>query len=59
MLKVPELTGSWRTVIHSADSAWKGPEQNLTSETTVSTGGELRLSPHSFLVIERPITEAV
>ena len=52
-LNLPDLAGKWTTVIHSADASWNGPERNLASEITLLTAGELRLSPHSFLVIER------
>jgi len=60
-LNLPELAGKWTTVIHSADASWNGPEENLAPQITLLTGGELRLSRHSFLVIERiqPNTEAV
>jgi hypothetical protein len=58
-LNLPELEGKWTTVIHSADSSWKGPEQNLAPELTILTAGELQLSPQSFLVIERSPTEAM
>jgi maltooligosyltrehalose trehalohydrolase len=52
-LNLPELAGKWTTVIHSADAAWNGPGQELLPEITLLTEGELRLSPNSFLVIER------
>jgi hypothetical protein len=52
-LNLPELAGKWTTVIHSADAAWNGPDQDLPSEITLLAEGELRLSPNSFLVIER------
>ena len=52
-LNLPDLAGKWKTVIHSADAAWNGPEQNLAPEITLLTAGELRLSPHSFLLLER------
>lgn len=52
-LNQADLAGKWRTVIHSADASWGGPESNLPTETTLSEDGELRLSPHSFLVIDR------
>ena len=52
-LNLPDLAGKWTTVIHSADSSWNGPEPNLAPEITLLTAGELRLSPHSFLVMER------
>ena len=52
-LNFPELSGTWATVIHSADASWNGPEPNLPSQITLLKTGELRLPPHSFLVIER------
>jgi hypothetical protein len=58
-LKLPDLAGDWTTVIHSADALWNGPDQNVAQQITLA--GELRLSPHSFLMIQRtsPNTEAV
>jgi maltooligosyltrehalose trehalohydrolase len=60
-LNLPDLAGKWSTVIHSADASWNGPERNLASQITLLPAEELRLSPHSFLVIKRPesTTEAV
>jgi maltooligosyltrehalose trehalohydrolase len=60
-LHVPDLAGKWTTVIHSADASWNGPEPNLAPEMTLLTADEFRLSPHSFLVMERiqPNTETV
>jgi len=52
-LNLPDLSGKWTAVIHSADASWNGPEPNLAPEITLLTAGELRLSPHSFLLIER------
>jgi len=40
-------------VIHSADASWNGPDHDVAPEMTLLAGGELRLSPNSFLVIER------
>ena len=51
-LSLPNLSGKWTTVIHSADSMWNGPEQNLAREITLSTPSEVHLSPHSFLLLE-------
>jgi maltooligosyltrehalose trehalohydrolase len=53
VLRLPDLSGDWTAVIHSADAAWKGPETNLAAEITLTTARELRLSPTSFLVMER------
>ena len=52
-LNLPDLSGKWTTVIHSADSMWNGPGHNLAREITLSTPSEVRLSPHSFLLLER------
>ena len=61
ILNLPDMVGRWKTVIYSADASWKGPESNPAREITLSTAGELRLSPQSFLVVERiqANTEAV
>ncbi len=50
---LPDLAGNWTKVIYSADASWKGPETNFASGIKLSTTDELRLSPHSFLVLER------
>ena len=52
-LKLPDLAGRWTKVIYSADASWNGPETNFASEIQLSSTDELRLSPHSFLVLER------
>ncbi len=52
-LNLPDLAGKWTTVIHSAASTWHGPEQNFPQEITLAKAGELHLSPHSFLLLER------
>ena len=52
-LNLPDLSGKWTTMIYSADSTWNGPEQNLGQEITLSKTGELHLSRHSFLLLER------
>jgi hypothetical protein len=52
-LNLPELAGNWTTVINSADTSWNGPVPDLEPETRLLAEGELRLSPNSFLVIER------
>ena len=52
-LKLPDLAGKWTKVIYSADASWNGPETNFASEIQLSSTDELRLSPHSFLVLER------
>lgn len=52
-LNTPDLAGRWTKLIYSADASWNGPEQNLASELTLSTVGELHLSPRSFLLLEQ------
>jgi maltooligosyltrehalose trehalohydrolase len=52
-LNLPDLAGKWTTVIHSADALWNGPDENFAPEITLSKAGEMRLLPHSFLVLER------
>jgi len=58
-LSLPDLAGDWTVVLHSADSSWRGPEQNLASGITLSAVAKVQLFPHSFLLIERPNTEAM
>ena len=60
-LNLPDMVGRWKTVIDSADASWNGPETNPAREITLLPAGELRLSPQSFLVVERiqANTEAV
>jgi len=60
-LNLPDMVGRWKMVIDSADASWNGPESNPAREITLLTAGELRLSPQSFLVVERiqPNTEAL
>lgn len=52
-LNLPDIVGRWKTVIYSANASWNGPESNPAREITLLTAGELRLSPQSFLVVER------
>jgi maltooligosyltrehalose trehalohydrolase len=52
-LNLPDLAGRWTKLVYSADVSWNGPEQNLAKELTLSTVGELHLSPHSFLLLEQ------
>jgi maltooligosyltrehalose trehalohydrolase len=58
-LYIPEMAGNWILVIRSSDSDWLGPEQKSSLEIAILAEGELRLSAHSFLLMERPITEAM
>ena len=52
-LNVPRLAGTWTRIIYSAASCWRGPAEDVASETTM--GAQLRMSPQSFLVIERTL----
>jgi maltooligosyltrehalose trehalohydrolase len=53
VLNLSELVGDWLTVIHSAGVEWSGPEPDPAPTITFADACELRLSPTSFLVIER------
>ncbi len=57
-LDLPEMTGDWTTVIDSADESWRGPGPGRGTRMNVSTEGQVRLHPHSFLVIARARTSA-
>jgi maltooligosyltrehalose trehalohydrolase len=53
MLDMPELAGTWITLISSADASWRGPAPNLAAQITLSAETGLQLCPQSFLVLER------
>ena len=53
-LNLPDVPGSWTTVINSADPSWNGPARNLAPQITLNPG-TLDLSPHSFVVAEQPL----
>jgi len=53
VLNLPDLAGTWTTVIHSADATWRGPEHDLAATITLAGSRDLRLAPTSFLVMER------
>ena len=53
VLNVPRLVGNWTRIISSAAAGWRGPEEDVAPETTLGT--ELRMSPQSFLVMERTL----
>ncbi len=53
VLNVSRLVGNWTRIIYSADALWRGPEENVAPEITL--GNELRMSPQSFLVMERTL----
>jgi len=51
-LNLPDIPGTWRMVMNSADASWSGPARNLANEITLTNGG-LKLSPYSFMVMEQ------
>lgn len=70
-LELPQISGTWMTLIHSADARWGGPgkrgaettgsETNIASNMTLTPSDGIRLAAQSFLVMKRnlPATEAV
>ena len=52
-LNVPELDGTWRSLIHSAARRWKGPEPDPAPVVNISADREIRVSPYSFLMFEQ------
>ncbi len=61
ILNRPDLVGEWNQLIYSAEGRWKGAETDRAAQIKLSTNDEIRLSPYSFLVLERiqRSTEAV
>jgi maltooligosyltrehalose trehalohydrolase len=57
VLNLSELLGDWVTVIHSAGAEWGGPVPDIAPTMTFAGACELRLSPTSFLVMERMVSE--
>ncbi len=53
-LNLPDIPGSWTTVLNSADSSWNGPAPILAHKLMLNTG-TLNLYPHSFVVAEQPL----
>ena len=51
-LNLPDIPGTWRMVMNSADASWHGPARRLANEITLNAGG-LELSPYSFVVMEK------
>jgi maltooligosyltrehalose trehalohydrolase len=50
---LPHLTGTWSTIICSADAQWRGPEANSLPQFNVPPSGEFRVPAQSFFVISR------
>ncbi|MFZ0735241.1 MAG: malto-oligosyltrehalose trehalohydrolase [Candidatus Sulfotelmatobacter sp.] len=51
-LKIPELAGNWKVMIHSAARRWNGPEPDPAPVIDISADKEIRVSPYSFLMLE-------
>ncbi len=49
---LPQLAGSWKTVIDSADVRWNGPRADSSTEIILSSSQTIRLCAHSFVVME-------
>jgi len=60
-LNLPDLSGDWNQLIYSAEARWNGPEADRAGEIKLLANDEIRLLPHSFLVLDRVqrTTEAV
>jgi maltooligosyltrehalose trehalohydrolase len=56
-LDLPDIPGTWRLVMNSADASWNGPARNLANEITLTKHG-LKLSPYSFVVMEQVMEQA-
>ena len=52
-LNLPDLSGDWSQLVYSAEARWNGTEPDRVAQIKLSTNDEIRLSPHSFLVLER------
>src|SRR5579863_9034945 len=52
-LSVPELAGNWKVMMTSASITWNGPEAEAASTLKIEADQELRISPVSFLVLEK------
>jgi maltooligosyltrehalose trehalohydrolase len=51
-LNLPDIPGTWRVVMNSADASWNSPGYDLPDQITLNAGG-LELSPYSFMVMEQ------
>jgi maltooligosyltrehalose trehalohydrolase len=48
----PELQGSWRTKVSSADATWGGPGENLPDKVRFSKPFVLQMHPQCFVLFE-------
>jgi maltooligosyltrehalose trehalohydrolase len=51
-LNLPDISGTWRMVMNSADASWNSPGYDLPDQITLNADG-LELSPYSFMVMEQ------
>ena len=51
-LNLPDIPGTWRMVMNSADASWNSPGYDLPDQITLNADG-LELSPYSFMVMEQ------
>ena len=51
-LNLPDVPGTWRMVMNSADASWNSPGHDLPDQITLNADG-LELSPYSFMVMEQ------
>jgi len=51
-LNLPDVPGTWRMVMNSADASWNSPGYDLPDQITLNADG-LELSPYSFMVMEQ------
>ena len=51
-LNLPDIPGTWRMVMNSADASWNSPGYDLPDQITLNTDG-LELRPYSFMVMEQ------
>jgi maltooligosyltrehalose trehalohydrolase len=51
-LNLPDIRGTWRMVMNSADASWNSPGYDFPDQITLTADG-LELSPYSFMVMEQ------
>lgn len=51
-LEIPELEGQWTMSLNSAAVSWNGPVPDESPDVIFAAEREVRLSPHSFLVLQ-------
>jgi len=51
--ELPELSGEWKVLIHSAAKTWMGTAEDSVSFRDLAASSQLRILPRSFLMIEQ------